>query len=70
MDGNAGETRLRVYHAIALALTGRLTESRAELTLLKGGGYPPEVQETAAHCLARLESKERPRNLRALLAAR
>jgi arylsulfatase A-like enzyme len=64
-----GETRLRVFRALALALTGRLAESRAAFVELDRESYPPDVRQTAAYCRARLDAGD-PSGLRSLLAIR
>jgi tetratricopeptide (TPR) repeat protein len=64
-----GDTRLRVFRALALALTGRLEDSRAAFVELDREGCPPDVRETAAYCRQRLEAGD-PSGLRSLLAIR
>jgi tetratricopeptide (TPR) repeat protein len=64
-----GETRLRVFRALALALTGRLADSRAAFVELDREGYPPDVRQTAAYCRERLEAGDSSA-LRSLLAIR
>lgn len=70
LAGRGDDTRLRVYRALGLALTGRLARARSELESLRGAGNPPDVRQTATQCLARLDSGGRPHSLRALLAVR
>ncbi|HMB69010.1 MAG TPA: sulfatase-like hydrolase/transferase, partial [bacterium] len=50
------DVRLRVFRALALALSGRLDEARRAFVQLDAEGYPPEVRQTAVFCRDRLDA--------------